>query len=439
MIKGALSCFFGLLFLVIEAQESAIVIHINSLEEAWSKALELNPDYHSYQLNVEKARLSYKQSKAYKYPSLTGTYSSQTNLDLATTPVPGELFGQPGETVNAQFGQKYNYNAGLSLSKNLLDFGAIMESRVSKLNIDMAEAQSVEFQQLLKEQVAIYYFMTLLATKSIEISGADLTVADSIVNMTTQKQKEGYVDQLSVNSSLINRSSVRRSVISYETTLAQSQMGLKQVLGMGVDDRVVLLEELNYLIPEMYTQESLMSRPVLLMTIISKQQAELKVKASKFAFLPKLSINPYFGQQQFSDESGISFGEGRWSDYSYLSLNLSIPIFSGFAKKNGLAQSKIERSIYENDYRRELKKADLGDQLLIKEYALGRSDAEAAQEIYHLNKKNHDLSLAKYNEGLISLDGYLKSFEEYLKSETTFLNSLSNTYNYYSQIIARIE
>ena len=104
------------------AQDSATVI-IGSFGELEKLVTESNPDLKSYQLNVEKAQKDLSIAKAHRLPSIGATFSSQNNLNLATTPVPGEFFGQPGSTVNAQFGQEYTYNAGITIQKNLFDIG----------------------------------------------------------------------------------------------------------------------------------------------------------------------------------------------------------------------------------------------------------------------------------------------------------------------------
>ena len=95
----------GLVF----AQDSLRIVEIASLNSAWSMAFDHNPDYQNYKLNQEKAEVNYKVSKSYRLPTISASVNAQKNLDLAITPLPGEIFGLPeGTTLDAQFGQEYN-------------------------------------------------------------------------------------------------------------------------------------------------------------------------------------------------------------------------------------------------------------------------------------------------------------------------------------------
>ena len=54
-----------------------------------------------------------------------------------------------------------------------------------------------------------------------------------------------------------------------------------------------------------------------------------------------------------------------------------------------------------------------------------------------LYKSNFSISELKYREGLISMDGYLKSMEDYLKAENNYLNNLASVYANYAIILSR--
>ena len=101
------------------------------VNEVINLALKNNPDLSVYLLQQEKANASYKTDKNYFLPIISGTASFQNNLALQTTALPGEIFGQTGESINVQIGQQYNYNAGINLSKTIFD-------RESKLKVPVS-------------------------------------------------------------------------------------------------------------------------------------------------------------------------------------------------------------------------------------------------------------------------------------------------------------
>ena len=82
--------------------------------------------------------------------------------------------------------------------------------------------------------------------------------------------------------------------------------------------------------------------------------------------------------------------------------------------------------------------ATLDDQQLIADYNISLEYAIFNLETYQLSDENQAMSYQKYEEGLISLDNYLRVFEDYIKAENAYLNSMSKVYTYYSQILPRL-
>ena len=167
------------------------------------------------------------------------------------------------------------------------------------------------------------------------------------------------------------------------------------------------------------------------------KQSDYKLSQQRANFLPTISINGYYGAQQYSDDFGLSFNSNDWSKISYVSLNLSIPIFTGFSTKNKGRSASIEYDIARITLEKEMLKSEIEDDLIIKEFNHSKNAANAANDNYQLTKENADLQFQKFEQGVVSLDNYLDSFDDYLKAEVTYLNLLSDLYNYYSKILSR--
>ncbi|MEL7006127.1 MAG: TolC family protein [Bacteroidota bacterium] len=412
-------------------------VSINSLEEAFKLALSSNVDYQNYILNQKKAELEYKQSKNYRLPTVTGSFSGQRNMDLAVTPLPGEIFGQPEQTIEAQFGQKYNYNAGVSISKNLFNREASLQSKMSKLNSEFAAVEKDAFEDLLKEQVGLYYYTALVARRSIEIGQEDLESAESIDGLTQEKYDQGIIDAIALNTSKINQNSVRQNLNASRQLEHQCLIELKKLFAMDVSDTLDIRAEIEQNLPEL-TNFNLQSGHQVESASIQLEQADMQVKLSRSALLPSVNLNSYYGRQQFRDDFGLSFSEGAWTNYSYLTLSLSVPIFTGFNNRSKIKQSQLSQQVAFAEKQQAERHAELDDKLLLSDYQLSMDDVEATLDTYRLYETNKELTYQKYEEGLISLDAYLTVFEEYIKAENAYLNALSKSYSYYSQIIPRV-
>ena len=422
------------------AQDSLRIVEIVSLNSAWSMAFDHNPDYQNYKLNQEKAEVNYKVSKSYRLPTISASVNAQKNLDLAITPLPGEIFGLPeGTTLDAQFGQEYNYNAGIALSKSIFDRQAILQSKLSKLDVQMAGVQQDAYGQLLKQQVSLHYYTALIAQRAVTLNQKDLAAADSIVLLGNQKYDEGVIDVIALNQTKINLNAVRQGQIGNQLLYDQGISELKKLLGIRYTDSLKLTAKLEYRLPKYYHPDELLEDPEVTLSLVNEQQANLQVSLQKSVFLPKLTASSYYGRQQFRDDFGLSFGDNAWTNFSYISLDLSVPIFTGFANKNRYKASKVAQEIARNTLENTELTAFINDQQLINEYNRSLENAQVALETFGLFQVNSQLSYQKYKDGLISLDRYLDVFEDYLQAENAFLTALSGTYGYYSQIISRTE
>jgi outer membrane protein len=421
------------------AQNGTTLVEVASLEELLKLARTQNPDLKSYELNVTKSSYDVKATKAALLPSVTGSFSGQRNLELATTPVPGEFFGQPGTTVNAQFGQDYAYNAGISLTKSLLDWQSSLKVKMAKLAYEASQVQKGSYLKLLDQQVNLNYYSILISKRAIALAERDMEIADSIALLSEQKFREGLLDALSVNQARINSHVTKQNLNNSKQLYNKSMDELKLLLGMGDEDSLRVEANILYEVPPKYDIAGLTPDENIRLASLNQQQARYKVDIQKSMFIPKLSFYSYYGKQQFGDDFGIDFGNNSWTNYRYIGLNISVPIFTGFSNNNRLKTSRVDLELAENDLNKTNRNSDMRDSRLMEEYHTSLSNTQLALEAFQLYEQNERLTLQKYSEGLISLDRYLYAFEDYLKAENAFLNALFNTYSYYSQIIPRIQ
>jgi outer membrane protein TolC len=114
-----------------------------------------------------------------------------------------------------------------------------------------------------------------------------------------------------------------------------------------------------------------------------------------------------------------------------------MPIFDGFSTRNRVKSALTEYKISQNTLEYEIAKSKIEDELILKEFNLSKEAVAAANDNYRIARENANIQLQKFEQGIVSLDNYLDSFDDYLKTEVTYLNLLSDAYNYYSQILSR--
>jgi outer membrane protein TolC len=422
---------------VVNLNGVAQTVVLDSVNQAMAYALDNNPDLEIYQKNQNKARYDYKAVKEHWIPNITTNFSRVNNLDLPVTVVPGEVFGQPGQTVEAEFGQQYNYTAGLNISKNLLDFESKFTARVAEVNIELSEANEEAYLQKLAEQVALYYYTAMITTEAIEVHEENYIVAEQVLALVEQKFEQGIVDRYTVNLAKINKNNIYQNMNSYRIVLEQCRSNLRILLGLDSRAELVLSEKLGSHHHEFPALAQMNPDKSLEIYKLQSKQLDFKVSQQKAKSYPKVSIGAYLGAQQYSSNAGISLNDDFWYRISYLSINISIPIFTGFSTKNQINSAVIEHEISRNTLAKELSESEIEDELIIKEYNHKREAVITARDNYQIAGENADLQYKKFEKGIVSLDKYLESFDDYLQAEVAYLNLLSDTYHYYAKILSR--
>jgi outer membrane protein TolC len=427
---------FSLLAQSINAQPKPDTVKINSLSQVFDEAIKHNPTQAVYQLQIKQAQSNYKASRGFIYPSASGNFNGTDNLHLAVTPIPGILIGQPGTTYYAQFGKKYSYNTGVTLGQDIIDWQSIFQSEVAKGNVKLNEVQQYSYVQSLKEQAAKLYFSVLVAKSSLNISEQDSIYADSLLSLSKHRLKQGVTDAISVNQAEINYNNVLQSKALSQQLYDQGIENLKIILGEKPANELALTEniELNIFaddITRLGTDKNLG---------VYQQQvsiADIQRKSQRAAAYPKLSATAFFGAQEFRDGFGFSFDNNVLLGYRYVGINLTVPFFTGFTNSNKYQAAVIQKKIAQMQYENAVQQSAINDRLLIKNFANYSQAVVASNKSFILYSNNLRLNQQKYQEGILSLDAYLRVFQDYLAAENTYLNNLSQLLSTRATILSR--
>ena len=412
-------------------------IQVTNIESLWSMAIENNPTQKVYQLKKIQAGYDNTASDGFRYPQAGFSYNGQDNLKLSTTPIPGALVGQPGKTIFLQFGKQYTHNSGLTVSYNLFDWQLVLQSKIAKENISLIGLQQNAFIQTLKTQLGQSYFALLIADASLQISKKDLILADSVMQITNQRFQQGVTDASSVNQAAINYNNVKQNTFQSTELYKQALANIKILTGYPVETGFSFKESisLDSLTEMKYTQIG--EDKNLLVYPYNIKLAGLQKDLQQAAYYPKVGLTGYLGYQQFRDDFGMSFGNGAWKDYQYVGVNFSWNLFTGFTNNNKLKSVSVTGKIAQKQYESALTENKINDAALLDSYTDYWNITNTAKKTYFLYGRNAELSLQKYKEGLISMDAYLKTFEDYLHAENAYLNNLSTLLSVQATILAR--
>ncbi|RNC83773.1 MAG: TolC family protein [Balneola sp.] len=430
-----LACLFALSASSLNAQ----VVEVDSIEYAIEYAIQNNPTLETYKLQAQITDLNYKLQKNTRFPTITYNFSGQNTTSLAVTPVPGELFGQPGETIETEFGQPFAFSSGITVQSDRLDWQNKLKTKLAENEVSILEAEVDEFKQQLVQQVSLYYYTALIAKKAIEINEENISVSDQIIDLAELRLQEGLEDQFGVNQSKMNASNTLKTKLSNEALYEECITQLKNLFGLPYSTELRLNEDLDYEWSHSVSSIDPVSNRRLVTLNRQIEGYELNFKVQRAAYYPSVTMTNYTGKQLNRDDFGLEIGKGTWADYNYTLVTISFPLFTGFNRSNNVKIANRQLSLAKLDYEIELRNTELSDMLLLSDYNQGVETLEQSQTTYDLAKENQDIAFVRYEEGLITLDQYLDAVEDRLQSENAYLNDLSILYSYYSTIISRTE
>jgi outer membrane protein TolC len=419
---------------------------LTNLEKTIAAAVKSNPTQEIYLQQMKQAALNYKAAQGFLYPNASLGFNGTDNLSLSTTPVPGVIFGRPGETIYAKFGKHYVYNTGVSLSQDIVSWTNVLEMKLARSNVELAHLQREAFLQSLKEQVARLYFSALIAKTALQIDAHDKQLADSVVALSEQKLQEGTTDKMSVNLAVINGNTIAQNQAQSRQLLDQSRENLKILLGGRPGDELVVADSLGGDVSGLGDADALPGgggTPALgadkNLVVYRQQQdiAGMQSRSQRSAAYPTVTATGFFGDQQFRDDFSLAFGNNAWSAYNYVALNITIPLFTGLTNTYKYRSAVVQKDIADLQLKKAVDESAINDRLLLKNYTDYEQMVRASAASFQLYGQNVRLDQQKYGEGLLPLDVYMKAFQDYLTAENTYLNNLSQLLSIQATIISR--
>ena len=302
----------------------------------------------------------------------------------------------------------------------------MVQAKIAKLNVSLTEAQKDYYEQTLKEQVAQVYYAAITANKAVGISNKDLEIADSLFLIAQNRFEQGLIDGLVFNQAIINKNNVIRNLEQNKFYQSQWMYNLKLLLGFAATDSLILTEDIiidrnNDQLDYGQVSNEKYTRIYNLQSDISG----IETKRALARFAPKIEVDYYLGSFQYQNDFTFSLKSADWKPSSYLGISVSVPLFTGFANKSQYSSAKISQAIMQTKYQDEGRKSAINDSILLANYFSSIKLIEITSETYKVSGNNVELASQKYGQGLISLDEYLKVFDDYLAIENQYFNSLS--------------
>ncbi|THF48434.1 TolC family protein [Flavobacterium supellecticarium] len=414
----------ALLFFAIVSQAQ---VQRLSLKDALKYALENKADAKKAKLEVENSNHKIAEVRSRALPQISLNGSLTYNPILQLNALPGDFFGQPGTTILAPLGQKWNSVGGASLTQNIFDYSVFTGLKAAKSTREFYQVNAQLTEEQVIEKVANAYYQVFVQKQKLNTIDSTLENTTKVRNIIDGQFKNGLAKKIDldrVNVKLINLNSTRQQLVN---GVQMQENSLKFLIGLPASTPIEIVKEDIQVKPFLNETPSVTNRSEY--QLLEKQKTLLKYQKESFVaeHYPTLSLTAnynYIGQGPVMPLGAKPADGVYWSDFSAIGLNLRIPVFTGFATRSKVRQADISLQKIEEDLKDsqlalglefENAKSQLNNSLITINNQ--KENVTLAQEVFSNTKNN-------YVNGLASLTDLLDAENALTEAKNNYTSAL---------------
>jgi outer membrane protein TolC len=417
-------------------------------------------------MDINNAKLDYKIAEARNkeivgmaYPQVSASLQGNHYLSLPLIQFPSSekpLYdvlvregikdgsGNPINPNNAEFSVSnfsffapWNINAGASVNQLLFEPQVFVGLQARRALIESSDLQIKVTEDKVREAVYKSYYAVLITEKQLGFVQESLKRLQKLSGDMEQMFKNGFAERLDIDKTRVSLNNTTSIENQLRNGVAIGYASLKWTLGLSQADTLVLKDTLNQvdikdgLLGENFSYDN---RNEIKYLNKAKELQGYDIRRYKLSYYPTVSAFYNFqrtGQKNPAFEA-VTGKPWFWYNTNLVGLNINIPIFDGWQKKQKIRQSEFALDKVQNSLDDAKKGIDL--EIAIAKNTLTNAilnlDVQAdnmklAEKVYNTEKK-------KYEAGLGSSFAILQSDTDMQTAQSNYFRAL------YDAMIARV-
>ncbi|MFE3867575.1 TolC family protein [Flavobacterium sp. LS2P90] len=399
-----------------------------TLKDAITYALENKADAKKAKLKVENSEYQIQEVRSQALPQISANGSLTYNPVLQTTVIDGANFGQPGSIIQANFGQKWNSTAGVSLTQAIFDQTVFTGLKAAKSTREFYQINEQLTEEQVIERVANNYYQVYVQRQKLTVIDSTYKNTTKVKNIIKGQFDNGLAKKIDLDRILVKISNINTQRQQVLNAVQIQENALKFYMGMPIETQIEIPQTAFEVSPRSLSEiPNTANRTEYLLLKKQEQLLGYQKKAVEAGYYPTLSLSAgynYIGQGPKMPIGGKPADGVFWSDFSSIGLNLKVPIFTGFGTRAKVRQADIDlRAI----------KEDINDTKLSLDLAFANAKTQIDNSLTTINNQRENAQLAKE-----VLDNTRNNYVQGLASLTDLLdaeNSLTEAQNNYTSAI----
>lgn len=310
-----------------------------TLDDCLKLALEQNPFFLASLEKESEARAQVHRAVAGFLPTLNAQGSDILDKKVFTVEIPPMVPG--GQPQRVKFDFTRTYQMSLNFSFPLFTGGRLTSAyRQANYNYQATQESIKQSRQETILNVKQAFYGYLLARRFLEVAEESVSLAEKHLKNVRNLAEVGMATKFDLLRAEVQLANLQPQLIRARNGLQMSELALKNLLGLDLDQPVEIKGELSFqevqINPEESVQKALLNRPEIQQLGYQRRMAGEMVKLARASDLPTVAIG---GQINYWSNY-LNFKKNNWENYYTISLALNIPIFNGFAAQAQAAQAK---------------------------------------------------------------------------------------------------
>lgn len=437
----------GLLFfitlinaLAVNAQQR----HEFSIQQAVDYARKNNLQVKNALIGIEMQKQVNREITAAAYPQINGNMGANYNPNVTVQQFPnfiaaatygvledegvkngtGQTIVSPADFgfIAAQFGSKFNANYGVSLNQLLFDGQVFVGLQARQAAMDFANKNVEVTDENIKANIHKIYYQLAAGKEQLRILDANIALLTKLRNDNQKMFENGFAEKLDVNRAAVQLANVETQRTKALNTIANGYLGLKLLMGMPIRDTLLLTDSVTYenikdgVLEN--TAYNYADRKEYQLAELGRKLREFDIKRYKLTRAPTVALSSNYTRISQSNKFNF-FGGAKWFPSSSIGLNISIPIFDGFARAARIEQARLRLQQTQNDLENLKNTID-------RDVNQGLNDYRTALQTLDNQKRNVDLAQLVYNQAKLKYEQGLGSTLEITSAQNDLNIAQSN-------------
>jgi outer membrane protein TolC len=420
-----------------QAQAPSKAIYAFSLDQCVEYAHRNNVQVKNTLLAIESQAQTNREIAATALPTINTNLSGTDYTKIPTSLLPGQIFGgAPGTFIPVQFGTKFNANYGASIQQLLFDGQVFIALQARATSMEMQRKNAALTEEAIKANIYKIYYQLSASKTQLNILDANINRIKALAHDASIMYKNGFAEKLDVDKLSVQLNNLETEKLKANNSVAIGYMGLKLLMGMPVKDSLSLTDVIDEkslsfdILSESDIQYNVRKDFQYLSTV--KKLNEYNVKRYQLSNLPTIAMSGSYSKNAQRSEFDF-FKGGNWFTTSLISLNVSLPIFNGFATDARIKRTRIELKQTENQIEalknsidNEITQAKLSYMSSFATVQFQKKNMELAEAVYAQTKK-------KFEAGTGSNTEISAAQADLVSAQNNYMNAL------YTALIAKVD